>query len=174
MATTTTPQRAGTSGRFFRWQIGIRGIGARARRRRRDRRRRREHARDARGGDEHGRNHRKTFTPPFASAPDRALVVTDDGPAMESALARWCVDVAGASRVVVSRPRRGEDGEWSAETVAETTRDEARRRPGPRTCACFASGGSWRTRCARSPRRRDARRATDPRSSRGRGSSGRG
>ena len=77
---------------------------------------------------------------PFASAPDRALVVTDDGPAMESALARWCVDVAGASRVVVSRPRRGEDGEWSAETVAETTRDEGASPPGPADVCVFRLG----------------------------------
>ena len=43
-------------------RLGSEGLARARRRRRRDRRRRREHARDARGGDEHGRNHRKTFT----------------------------------------------------------------------------------------------------------------
>ena len=75
----------------------------------------------------------------FAPAPARALVVTDDGPAMESALARWCADVAGASRVVVSRPRRGEDGGWSAEIVRETTRDGAPP-PGPADVCVFRLG----------------------------------
>ena len=75
----------------------------------------------------------------FAPAPARALVVTDDGPAMESALARWCADVAGASRVVVSRPRRGEDGGWSAVIVGETARDDAPP-PGPADVCVFRLG----------------------------------
>ena len=52
------------------------------------------------------------------NTPRHVLVVTDSGAALEDALVAWCVEVAGARRVTVVRPRKTQEGTWSATVKA--------------------------------------------------------